>query len=343
MTVVLAFVVFGETLGAAPAPRRRARARRRDPGDRRRTARRAWPRCRRDRARRRRHPRRRPRHRRRARRGRRTPSTCTGRSTREQPLGDRPPGDDRGDRRARHRGGRRGHRGADRPPRPRAGPALVARIDADHGRPRRARQRHLGRRAPLRVGHADPGARPRQRAAAAAARDRHAPDHEPPRAAAAHPHPGGLVVEVTDGTAEYNADHYRISSSTTSPRRRSSGSRVASAKELAPHGGTAVALTPGWLRSEAMLEHYGVTEENWRDGPQPALRCISETPRFVGRAVAALAADPDSPAATASRSRAAASPRSTASPTSTARAPTAGATWSRSRTRTSRPDATGYR
>ena len=65
--------------------------------------------------------------------------------------------------------------------------------------------------------------------------------------------------------------------------------------ELAPHGGTAVALTPGWLRSEMMLEHYGITEENWRDGAavNPHFAAISESPRFVGRAVAALAADPD--------------------------------------------------
>jgi hypothetical protein len=56
-----------------------------------------------------------------------------------------------------------------------------------------------------------------------------------------------------------------------------------------------VALTPGWLRSELMLERYGVTEENWRDGAavNPHFAAISESPRFVGRAVAALAADPD--------------------------------------------------
>jgi NAD(P)-dependent dehydrogenase (short-subunit alcohol dehydrogenase family) len=66
------------------------------------------------------------------------------------------------------------------------------------------------------------------------------------------------------------------------------------AQEVAPHGGTAVSLTPGWLRSEMMLEIYGVTEANWRDATaaQPHF-AISETPRFVGRAVAALAADPE--------------------------------------------------
>ncbi|AXY51424.1 short chain dehydrogenase [Rhodococcus ruber] len=65
------------------------------------------------------------------------------------------------------------------------------------------------------------------------------------------------------------------------------------AKELAPHGCTAVALTPGWMRSEMMLEHFGVTEGNWRDAAVPHFVAISESPRFVGRAVAALAADPD--------------------------------------------------
>ena len=56
-----------------------------------------------------------------------------------------------------------------------------------------------------------------------------------------------------------------------------------------------MALTPGWLRSEMMLENYGVTEANWRDGAEtnPHFAAISESPRFVGRAVAALAADPD--------------------------------------------------
>jgi len=66
------------------------------------------------------------------------------------------------------------------------------------------------------------------------------------------------------------------------------------AHELRPHGGTAVALTPGWLRSEMMLEHFGVTEATWRDAlvREPHF-CISESPGFVGRGVAALAADPE--------------------------------------------------
>jgi hypothetical protein len=66
------------------------------------------------------------------------------------------------------------------------------------------------------------------------------------------------------------------------------------AKDLTPHGTTAVSLTPGWLRSEMMLEAYGVTEETWREATARSPHfAISETPRYVGRAVAALAADPD--------------------------------------------------
>jgi NAD(P)-dependent dehydrogenase (short-subunit alcohol dehydrogenase family) len=65
------------------------------------------------------------------------------------------------------------------------------------------------------------------------------------------------------------------------------------AAELAPHGITAVAITPGFLRSESMLEHLGVTEANWRDaGKKDPNFLASESPLFVGRAIAALAADP---------------------------------------------------
>jgi NAD(P)-dependent dehydrogenase (short-subunit alcohol dehydrogenase family) len=107
--------------------------------------------------------------------------------------------------------------------------------------------------------------------------------------------PGGLVVEMTDGTRDYNEGHYRVS--TFYDLAKSAVIRLAFAQsvELAPHGCTAVALTPGWLRSEMMLEHFGVTEDNWRDAAsiQPHFAAISESPRFVGRAVAALAADPD--------------------------------------------------
>jgi NAD(P)-dependent dehydrogenase (short-subunit alcohol dehydrogenase family) len=66
------------------------------------------------------------------------------------------------------------------------------------------------------------------------------------------------------------------------------------AHELQPHGATAVSLTPGWLRSEAMLEAFGVTESNWQDATTRVPHfAISESPAFVGRAVAALAQDPD--------------------------------------------------
>jgi NAD(P)-dependent dehydrogenase (short-subunit alcohol dehydrogenase family) len=106
--------------------------------------------------------------------------------------------------------------------------------------------------------------------------------------------PGGLLVEVTDGTAEYNADNYRLSPFYDLAKTSVNRMAWAHAKDLAPHGSTAVSLTPGWLRSEIMLEEYGVEEANWRDatGKEPHF-AISETPRFVGRAVAALAADPD--------------------------------------------------
>jgi NAD(P)-dependent dehydrogenase (short-subunit alcohol dehydrogenase family) len=107
-------------------------------------------------------------------------------------------------------------------------------------------------------------------------------------------HPGGLVVEVTDGTAHYNADHYRVS--LFYDLAKTSVIRLAWAlgQELRDRGGTAVALTPGWMRSEAMLEHHGVTEGNWREATERTPHfCISETPRFVGRAVAALAGDAD--------------------------------------------------
>lgn len=106
--------------------------------------------------------------------------------------------------------------------------------------------------------------------------------------------PGGLVVEVTDGTADYNQDHYRISLYYDLAKTSVTRLAFAQAKELAAHGATALSLTPGWLRSEMMLENYGVTEANWRDAlaREPHF-AISETPAYVGRAVAALAADPD--------------------------------------------------
>lgn len=106
--------------------------------------------------------------------------------------------------------------------------------------------------------------------------------------------PGGLHVEVTDGTIEYNDEHYRLSLFYDLAKTSVTRMAWSLAKELQPHGCTAVAISPGWLRSEQMLDNYGVTEENWLDATkkQPHF-IITETPRYVGRAVAALAADPD--------------------------------------------------
>jgi NAD(P)-dependent dehydrogenase (short-subunit alcohol dehydrogenase family) len=106
--------------------------------------------------------------------------------------------------------------------------------------------------------------------------------------------PGGLVVEVTDGTDEYNATHYRVSFFYDLAKAAVNRMAFALAHELKPHGATAVSLTPGWLRSEAMLDVYGVTESTWHEATarQPHF-AITETPAFVGRAVAALAQDAD--------------------------------------------------
>jgi NAD(P)-dependent dehydrogenase (short-subunit alcohol dehydrogenase family) len=114
--------------------------------------------------------------------------------------------------------------------------------------------------------------------------------------------PGGLVVEMTDGTAEYNATNFRVSAFYDLAKAAVLRLAWSQGHELAGFGCTAVALTPGWMRSEMMLEHYGVTEANWRDVlarsaeppfPDPGHFGISETPTFTGRAVVALAADPD--------------------------------------------------
>ena len=113
--------------------------------------------------------------------------------------------------------------------------------------------------------------------------------------------PGGLLVEVTDGTADYNASHYRISVFYDLAKVAVTRLAFSQGHELAAHGAAAVAITPGWLRSEMMLDNYGVAEANWRDalegtrsGPTaPPDFALSESPRYVGRAVAALAADPE--------------------------------------------------
>ena len=116
--------------------------------------------------------------------------------------------------------------------------------------------------------------------------------------------PGGLLVEVTDGTAAYNASHYRISVFYDLAKVAVNRLAFSLGHELAPHGATAVAVTPGWLRSEMMLDAFGVSEERWRDALDPARSAegrpvappgfaLSESPRYVGRAVVSLASDPD--------------------------------------------------
>ncbi|MER5769686.1 SDR family oxidoreductase [Streptomyces sp. NPDC001985] len=103
---------------------------------------------------------------------------------------------------------------------------------------------------------------------------------------------GGLVVEVTDGTARTNRDfrenfYYDLAKNTPI--------RVAYllGEELKGVGGTAVAVTPGFIRSEEMLDAFGLTEENWRDGTgEHPHWALSESPGYLGRGVAALAADP---------------------------------------------------
>jgi NAD(P)-dependent dehydrogenase (short-subunit alcohol dehydrogenase family) len=106
--------------------------------------------------------------------------------------------------------------------------------------------------------------------------------------------PGGLVVEVTDGTDEYNAANYRVSFFYDLAKAAVNRMAFALAHELRAYDATAVSLTPGWLRSEMMLEAFGVTESNWRDATARVPHfAISESPVFVGRAVAALAQDPD--------------------------------------------------
>ncbi|MGW3495386.1 SDR family oxidoreductase [Streptomyces sp. NPDC001020] len=106
--------------------------------------------------------------------------------------------------------------------------------------------------------------------------------------------PGGLVVEMTDGTAEYNRDTYRVSFFYDLAKTSVLRMAFALGHELGSRGATALALTPGWMRSELMLDLFGVAEENWRDALEREPHfCISESPYYVGRAVAALAADPE--------------------------------------------------
>jgi NAD(P)-dependent dehydrogenase (short-subunit alcohol dehydrogenase family) len=114
--------------------------------------------------------------------------------------------------------------------------------------------------------------------------------------------PDHLLVEVTDGTAHYNATRYRLSVFYDLAKAAVNRLAFLLGHEVAPYGGTAVALTPGWLRSEMMLDNFGVSEANWRaalDSTRasrglpvaPVDFALSESPRYVGRAVVALARD----------------------------------------------------
>ena len=105
--------------------------------------------------------------------------------------------------------------------------------------------------------------------------------------------PGGLLVEVTDGTSDYNASRYRLSVFYDLAKVAVNRLAFSQGHELAPHQATAVAITPGWLRSEMMLDAYHVTEDNWRTAAAPPGFAVSESPRYVGRAVVALATDPE--------------------------------------------------
>jgi NAD(P)-dependent dehydrogenase (short-subunit alcohol dehydrogenase family) len=116
--------------------------------------------------------------------------------------------------------------------------------------------------------------------------------------------PGGLLVEVTDGTAEYNASRYRLSVFYDLAKVAVNRLAFSQGHELEPHGVTAVAISPGWLRLEMMLDNFGVTESTWRAALDPTRARsgqpvapadfgLSESPGYIGRAIAALAADPD--------------------------------------------------
>ena len=106
--------------------------------------------------------------------------------------------------------------------------------------------------------------------------------------------PGGLVIEINDGTHAYNEKNYRVSFFYDLVKTAVNRMAWSLAHELKDHKATALSLTPGWLRSEVMLDAYKVSEANWRDATKVEPHfAISETPAFVGRAVAALASDPD--------------------------------------------------
>ena len=104
----------------------------------------------------------------------------------------------------------------------------------------------------------------------------------------------GLIVEVTDGNNLNYRGHFYYDLVKTSVMRLALALDQELRKDAQPTRITALAVTPGYLRSEAMLDGFGVTELTWRDAiEQDVDFAVSETPRFLGRVVAALAADPD--------------------------------------------------
>jgi hypothetical protein len=99
----------------------------------------------------------------------------------------------------------------------------------------------------------------------------------------------GLIVEVTENDV-LSAGGNPV---TQTVKLALKGLALNMAAELRPHGVAAVAITPGFLRSVTMLERFGVTEQNWREGGNKDRNFLeSESPLFVGRAVVALAGDP---------------------------------------------------
>lgn len=100
----------------------------------------------------------------------------------------------------------------------------------------------------------------------------------------------GLIIEITDGDTSNYRGEVIYDLVKNSVIRLAYGMSM----DLHPHDVTALAVTPGFLRSEEMLDHFGVSKENWKDATKEEPHFIaSETPFFVGRAVAALAADPN--------------------------------------------------
>ena len=224
---------------------------------------------------------------------------ATGRSTREQRSEVDRPGDDRGDRRAGHRGGRRGHRRRGRPPRARRRSPAWSSASTPSTAGSTCSSTTSGAPSTCSSGTRRCGSTTSTHGLRLLrlAIDTHliTSHHALPLLLR---RPGGLVVEVTDGTAEYNADHYR-DLDVLRPRQDvgDPAGVGAGAGARATHGGTAVALTPGWMRSEVMLEHYGVSEANWRDATERSPHfCISES-----RRASSAAPSPRSPPTPTSR------------------------------------------